>query len=62
MPKELACKKCRALTFGRVCPVCNSPELTPHWTGMILVYDTQRSRVAAILELHVPHKYALKAT
>jgi DNA-directed RNA polymerase subunit E" len=62
MPRELACKKCKALTIGKVCPVCNSSELTPHWAGMILVFDAQRSLVASTLDLHIPHKYALKAT
>lgn len=62
MPKELACKKCKALTVGKVCPVCNSTDLTPHWTGMILVFHPSGSRVAITLDLRVPHKYALKAS
>ena len=28
LAKEFACKKCRALTTGKMCPVCKSTELS----------------------------------
>ena len=35
MAKELACKKCRAITVGKVCPICKSTELSSDWSGTI---------------------------
>jgi DNA-directed RNA polymerase subunit E" len=62
MPKEVACKKCKALTIGKVCPVCKSSDLTPDWSGIILVFDPSKSQIANILEITTPYKYALKVS
>jgi DNA-directed RNA polymerase subunit E" len=60
MVREVACKKCKAVFVGKVCPVCKSTDLSPDWSGVILIFDPQKSRVAATLDITVPHKYALK--
>lgn len=62
MPKEVACKKCKAITIGKVCPVCKSSDLTPDWSGIILVFDPLKSQIANTLEITTPHKYALKVS
>jgi DNA-directed RNA polymerase subunit E" len=62
VPKEVACKKCKAITIGKVCPVCKSSDLTPDWSGIILVFDPSRSQIASTLEITTPHKYALKVS
>ena len=58
----MACKKCRALTVGKVCPVCNSTELSKDWSGILIIFDPAKSLVANILEIKKPHKYALKVS
>jgi len=60
--KEVACKKCKALTTGKMCPVCKSTELTKDWFGIMLILEPKKSKVATTLEITVPHKYALKVT
>src|SRR5215216_700326 len=60
LAREFACKKCRALTAGKMCPVCKSTELSKDWSGIMLVFDPERSKIASILEVSVSHKYALK--
>ena len=60
MPKEVACKKCKAITIGKVCPVCKSSDLSPDWSGIIL--DPPKSQIANTLEIIAPHKYALKVS
>lgn len=60
MPKELACKKCKAITYGKICSVCKSTDLSPDWSGIILVFQPSNSKIAAILNITVPHKYAQK--
>ncbi|HLN35004.1 MAG TPA: transcription elongation factor subunit Spt4 [Nitrososphaeraceae archaeon] len=62
MPKELACKKCKAITIGKVCAVCNSTELSSDWSGIIIIFDPEKSQIAHTLELKTAHKYALKVS
>ncbi|MGI0032925.1 MAG: transcription elongation factor subunit Spt4 [Nitrososphaeraceae archaeon] len=62
MAKEFACKKCRAITIGKVCPVCKSTELSSDWSGTIVIFDSKNSLVASTLQIATPHKYALKVT
>ena len=60
MAKEKACRKCKALTSGKACPVCKSTDLSPDWSGIILVFDPAKSLVASTLEITAPSRYALK--
>ena len=62
MVKELACRKCRAITTGRVCPICKSSDLTADWIGILLVVNPQTSQVAKTLNITQKGKYALKVT
>ena len=52
MPRELACKKCRAITYGKICSVCKSTELSPDWSGIILVFQPSNSKIAGSVEYH----------
>ncbi len=45
-----------------MCPVCKSTELSKDWFGIMLILHPEKSKVAATLEITVPHKYALKVT
>ena len=62
LAKEFACKKCKALTLGKMCPVCKSTELSKDWSGILLIFDSEKSKIASTLEISAPHKYALKVT
>ncbi|MER3408154.1 MAG: transcription elongation factor Spt4 [Nitrososphaera sp.] len=62
MAKEKACRRCKALTTGKVCPVCKSSDLSPDWQGIILVFDPTKSLIANTLEITVPSRYALKVS
>ena len=62
MVRELACRKCKALTAGKICPICKSSELSRDWSGIILVFDVPNSQIASVLEIRTPHKYALKVS
>ena len=62
MAREVACKKCKAVTVGKVCPVSKSVDLSPDWSGIILIFDPLKSQIASILDISVPHKYALKVS
>jgi DNA-directed RNA polymerase subunit E" len=62
MPRELACKKCKAITVGKVCPICHSTDLSSDWSGIVIVFDSKTSLIAKTLEISIPHKYALKVS
>ena len=68
MVKELACRKCKCVTIGKVCPACKSSDLTPDWEGIVVVANPEESRIAKTLKITVEQwkienpKYALKVT
>lgn len=62
MVRELACRKCRHITTGKVCPVCKSSDLTPDWSGIVFVAEPLNSQVAQTLGITQKGKYALKVT
>ena len=55
-----ACKNCRRIVEGNVCPVCKDSELTPHWKGFIIVIDPEKSEFAKKLGITAPGKYAIR--
>ncbi|MFM7797039.1 MAG: transcription elongation factor subunit Spt4 [Candidatus Nitrosotenuis sp.] len=60
MAKEMACRKCKCVFVGKVCPVCKSSDLTPDWTGVVLIGDPENSHIAKTLGITQKGKYALK--
>ena len=60
MNKELACKECKCITIGRVCPNCKSTDLTKEWRDMIIVADPNTSGLAKMLKITTKGKYAIK--
>ena len=62
MVKELACRECKCVTTAKVCPVCKSTDLSPDWSGIVLVVKPTESKIASTLKISEPGKYALKVT
>ena len=62
MVREMACRKCKAVTTFKVCRVCKSSDLTPDWQGIVLVANPEESRIAKTLGINLKGKYALKVT
>ena len=64
MAKELACRKCKHVTVGKVCSVCKSTDLSPDWSGIALIVDPATSKIANKLmgAKAVKGKFALKVT
>jgi DNA-directed RNA polymerase subunit E" len=62
MVKEMACRKCKRVTIGKVCPACKSSDLTPDWQGIVLVVNPIGSKIAKTLGITVKGKYALRVT
>jgi len=62
LAKEKACRKCKVVTTGKVCPNCKSTDLSPDWSGIILIFEPAKSLVAKTLEITAANKYALKVS
>ena len=62
MVKELACRKCKCVTIGKVCPACKSSDLTANWDGLVVIANPETSRIAKTLKITGKGKYALKVT
>ena len=60
--KEVACRKCRFLTTGKICPSCESTDLTLDWSGLTVILDSENSEVAKTLSITKPGKYAVKVS
>ena len=58
----MACRKCKFVTTGKVCPACKSSELTPDWNGIVLVVNPENSQIAQTLGITSKGKYAIKVT
>ncbi|NUN11237.1 DNA-directed RNA polymerase, subunit E'' [Candidatus Micrarchaeota archaeon] len=56
---EKACKKCRTIVNGEVCPACGGTDLTKNWEGYILLFNPSED-IGKALNAKVPGKYALK--
>ncbi len=58
---DKACTNCRKIVEkGNTCPICKSNELTTSWKGMIIIYDSENSKLAKEIEIGSPGKYAIR--
>lgn len=58
--KERACRNCRLLIYGNVCPNCKSTSLTDDYSGLLIVIDPEKSEVAKRAGITKAGRYALK--
>jgi DNA-directed RNA polymerase subunit E" len=56
---EKACKTCRRLVKGNLCPVCKTSDVTSSWKGVLVVMDAN-SEIAKEAGITAPGKYAVK--
>jgi DNA-directed RNA polymerase subunit E" len=54
---EKACKVCRRLVKGNICPVDKTSELTTNWKGAIVVINPD-CEIAKTANITAPGKYA----
>ena len=57
---EKACKNCRYISNGSVCPNCKSTNLSDDWTGLVIVVDPERSDIAKKMRIKAPGRYAVR--
>ena len=57
---DKACKNCRFISKGPVCPNCKSPNLSDDWTGLVVIMDPASSEVAKKMGITAAGRYALR--
>lgn len=57
---EKACKNCRYISNGSVCPNCKSTNLSDDWTGLVIVMDPNISEIAKKMRIKAPGRYAVR--
>lgn len=57
---EKACKNCRFVSNGPVCPNCKSSNLSDDWSGLVIIIDPTASEVARKMAIKTAGRYALR--
>lgn len=60
MAKQKACKKCKTIFTGTVCPKCGSEESSDGFKGKIVVLNPEQSEISQKLKLKEKGEYALR--
>lgn len=59
MVREKACKQCKRVVEGDICPMCRSTELTRNWRGVVIVFDAD-SEIAKGMNIKAPGRYVIE--
>ncbi|MFH0949442.1 MAG: transcription elongation factor subunit Spt4 [Candidatus Aenigmatarchaeota archaeon] len=54
-----ACRACKRIIKGNMCPVCKSNDTTSTFQGVVVIIDPE-SEIAKKLGITAPGKYAIK--
>jgi DNA-directed RNA polymerase subunit E" len=57
---DKACKTCRMISAGPVCPNCKSTNFSDDWTGFVVILEPANSEVAHLMQIKVPGKFAIR--
>ena len=55
-----ACRYCKNINEGSVCPVCRNTEFSDDYSGLLVVLDPENSILAEKLDTNESGNYALK--
>ena len=55
-----ACKECRVLVDGGVCPICKNSDFTTNWSGRITMMDAEKSAISKKLGIKANYDFAIK--
>lgn len=57
---EKACKNCRYISNGPICPNCKSTNLSDDWSGLVVIVDPSASEVAKRMGIKAAGRYAVR--
>ena len=60
MAKEKACKNCKRIYEGDVCPNCEKKEFSDTFKGKIEIVDPEKSELAKEMKINKKGLYAIR--
>lgn len=54
---EKACRECRLLSAGSVCPECKT-ALSEDYSGLVIIFDPEHSQIAKAMKIKKKGRYA----
>lgn len=57
---DKACKNCKFISNGPICPNCKSTNLSDDWSGLVVIVDPSASEVAKRMGIKAAGRYALR--
>lgn len=57
---EKACKNCRFISNGPICPNCKSNNLSEDWSGLVVIVNPTTSEVAKRMGITAAGRYAIR--
>lgn len=57
---DKACKNCKFISNGPICPNCKSTNLSDDWSGLVVIMDPSASEVAKRMGIKAAGRYALR--
>jgi len=57
---DKACKNCRYISNGPICPNCKSTNLSDDWSGLVVIVDPNASEVAKRMGIKAAGRYAVR--
>jgi DNA-directed RNA polymerase subunit E" len=55
-----ACTNCHFITKENVCPKCRSTNLSEDYSGLVIMFDPEKSAIAKAMSIKEKGRYALK--
>lgn len=55
---EKACRECRLLSVGSVCPDCKTASLSDDYSGLVIIFDPEHSQIAQAMKIKKKGRYA----
>ena len=60
MPKEKACKNCRLVYEGDICPSCGRKEISESFKGKVEIIEPEKCEIGKQLKVNKKGTYAIK--
>lgn len=57
---DKACKNCKFISNGPVCPNCKASNLSEDWSGLVVIVNPSTSEVAKRMGIKAAGRYALR--
>ncbi|MDO8628437.1 MAG: transcription elongation factor subunit Spt4 [Nanoarchaeota archaeon] len=60
MAAKKACRKCKIIVEGNVCPMCKGTDFSDNWKGRLYIIDANKSDIAKKANITQKGEYAIK--